>query len=125
MAPSSTKGYRELTEKQKREILGACLAMRVNGDLPRGSFAKIARNMSVGAKSVARLWLAAESTRAAEKVASPDCRMKKAAPREYRKIYDREQMKEAILAIPLWKRTTVRNLAHELNMPKSTVQDIL
>ena len=81
--------------------------------------------MSVGAKSVARLWLAADTTRAAGKVSSPDCRMKKGAPREYRKIYDREQMKETILAIPLWKRSTVRNLAVELGMPKSTLQDIL
>ena len=125
MAPSSTKGYRELTEKQKREILGACLAMRVNGDLPRGSFAKIARNMSVGAKSVARLWLAAKTTRAVGKVTSPDCRMKKAAPRDHRKIYDREVMMEETLAIPHWKRQTVRNLAHELKMPKSTLHDIM
>ena len=34
-------------------------------------------------------------------------------------------MKEEILAIPLWKRSTVRNLAHELKMPRSTLQDIL
>ena len=40
-------------------------------------------------------------------------------------MYDRELMKEEILAIPLWKRSTVRNLAHELKMPRSTLQDIL
>ena len=125
MAPStSTKGYKELTVKQKRAVLGACLAMRVEGDLPWGSYGKIAQNLSVSARSVSRLWKAAESTRAAGSIQTPDVQCNKGHS-EVRKVYNRALMKEEILAIPLWKRSTVRNLAHELKMPRSTLQDIL
>ena len=43
MAPNNTnKKYNELTEKQKRAVLGALLGARVGGDLPHGTMAKIA-----------------------------------------------------------------------------------
>ena len=129
MAPSTTNNkYHELTEKQKRAVLGALLSMRENGVLPHGSQAKIARNLSVLRFAVGRLWRAAESSRLDPNgvIHSPDVSSKnKGNNREMKKVYDREQMKEAILAIPLWKRSTVRNLAAELKMPKSTLHDIL
>ena len=55
MAPRKKKPYKELTEKQKRHVLGALLAMREDGVLPWGSMAKIAKNLSVAPKSVSRL----------------------------------------------------------------------
>ena len=126
MVNSKGRGYKELTEKDKRAILGALLAAQVDGELPHGERAKIAKKLGFAPKSVGRLWTSAKITRAKGSVHTPEIISKKQGiSKEFRKIYDREQMKEAILAIPLWKRTTVRNLAHELNMPKSTVQDIL
>ena len=40
-------------------------------------------------------------------------------------IYNREDVMQQIKEIPLWKRTTVRNAAKELAIPKSTVQRII
>ena len=119
-----SKGYRELTVKQKREILAALLGARVEGELPWGSYGKIARNLGVSARSVSRLWSTAESTRAKGTVQTPDTLSHKGHS-DVRKLYDREQMKEETLSIAHWKRSTVRNLAHELKMPKSTLHDIM
>ena len=56
MAPPATnKKYNELTEKQKRAVLGALLGARVGGDLPHGTMAKIARNLRVSRFAVGRL----------------------------------------------------------------------
>ena len=128
MAPTNARGYKELTEKQKRAVLGACLLEAQNGEIRHGGFTKIARKLGVSARAVGRLWSNAKSTRATGIIQSPDVCSKKKSNEAYRKpklVYDREQMKQEILAIPLWKRSTVRNLAHELKMPRSTVQDIL
>ena len=120
-----SKGYRELNEKDKRHCLGALLTMRDDhGELQRGAYTKIARNLGVEPRSVSRLWRAAESTRAAGKVQTPDCLSKK-GHREPHLLYDREMMKEETLTIPHWKRSTVQNLAAELQMPKSTLHGIL
>ena len=125
MAPSTTNNkYHELTEKQKRAVLGALLSMRENGVLPHGSQAKIARNLRVSRFAVGRLWRAAESSRLDPNgvVHSPDVSSKKKGNNsEMKKVYDREQMKEAILAIPLWKRSTVRNLAAVTNVRYCTL----
>lgn len=61
---TKSKGYKELTEKDKRAVLSACLAMRVNGVLPRGSFVKIGKNLALAPKSIGRLWNASKTTRA-------------------------------------------------------------
>ena len=68
MVHSKARGYKELTEKDKRHCLGALLAMVENGDLPHGSFAKIGKKLALAPKSVARLWKTAESTRAATRI---------------------------------------------------------
>ena len=98
--------------------------MTVDGVLPRGSYAKIGKNLALAPKSVARTWRLASTTRANGKVHTPDTLSKKGHS-DIRKLYDREQMKEETLSIPHWKRSTVRNLAHELKMPKSTLHDIM
>ena len=125
MAPT---GYKELTEKQKRAVLGALISHVVDGKLQHGSYALVGKKLGVPAKSAARLWRASSTTRATGVIQSPEVVSKKKGNDAYRKpklVYDREMMKEEILTIPLWKRSTVRNLAAELKMPRSTVQDIL
>ena len=125
MAPT---GYKELTEKQKRAALGALLVLEKDGQLPHGSFAQVGKKLALAPKSIGRLWRAAASTRASCTIQSPEVISKKKGNEAYRKpklVYDRELMKQEILSIPLWKRSTVRNLAHELKMPRSTLQDIL
>ena len=78
MEPSPTnRKYNELTEKQKRAVLGACLSHRVDGVLPRGSYATIARNLLVSRRAVGRLWKSAHSTRANGIVATPEVKSNK------------------------------------------------
>ena len=101
------KGYKEITEKQKRAVLGALLAAEDHGVLPYGTYAKIGAKLGVPAATVARLWRAAETTRADGRISSPDVKCNK-GHREGHLFYDREMLKEAILNIPLWKRSTVR-----------------
>ena len=125
MVPTPTnRKYHELTEKQKRAVLGACLSHRVDGVLPRGSYAKIARNLLVSRRAVGRLWKSAHSTRANSVVATPEVKSNK-GHHEPNVIYNREDVMQQIKEIPLWKRTTVRNAAKELAIPKSTVQRII
>ena len=122
------KGYHEMDEKMKRAVLGALLYEAVEDALPHGSFAKIGAKLGVPAPSVARLWRAAKSTRAAKAIQSPDVVSKKRGNngiKEARTIYFRKDVMQQIKEIPLWKRTTVRNAAKELAMPKSTLQRII
>ena len=100
------------------------MGMRENGELPRGSMAKIAKNLGVAPKRVCRLWVAEKSTRAAGTVQTPDVTIKK-GHHEQRMIYSREEVMEQIKGIPLDKRSTVRHAAAELKIPKSTVQRII
>ena len=126
MDSSHTKAYTELKEKDKRAILGALLSRVDNGILPRGSCAFVARKLGFPARRVSRLWSSAKSTRANLVIATPEVSSKKLGNnKEIKKIYDRELLQEETLAIPHWKRQTVRNLAHELKMPRSTLHDIL
>ena len=116
------KGYHEMNEKQKRAVLGALLSQANEGVLPHGSFAKIGAKLGVPAKSVARLWRAAASTRAAGKIQSPDVISKKQGNhgiRDGQTIYSRQDVMQQIKDIPLWKRTTVRNAAKEEHSSKN------
>ena len=121
-----SKGYKELTEKDKRAVLAACIAYREEGELPRGSYVKIGAKLGLPAQSVARLWRAAKSTREdlTGAIHSPDVAIGK-GHREGHLLYDREMLKEAILDIPLWKRSTVRSLAAELKISPTTAQRII
>ena len=124
------KGYNEMNEKQKRAVLGALVAAVDHGELPYGSFAKIGAKLGVPANSVARLWRAAKSTREDPngRIHTPDVASKKKGNngiKESRTIYSRQEVMQQIKEIPLWKRTTVRNAAKELAIPKSTVQRII
>ena len=47
------KGYKELTEKDKRAILGALLVEQQNGGIPHGGLAKIARKLGCAPKASA------------------------------------------------------------------------
>ena len=122
------KGYHEMDEKQKRAVLGALMAMVDEQGLPYGSYAKIGAKLGVPASSVARLWKSASTTRANGRIHTPDVASKKRANngiKDSRTIYSRQEVMEQIKDIPLWKRTTVRNAAKELAIPKSTVQRII
>ena len=93
-----SKGYKELTEKDRRAALAACVAYREDGEIPRGSFVKIGTKLGLPAQSVARLWKSAESTRLdpSGTIHSPDVKISK-GHREGHLLYDREMLKEAIL----------------------------
>ena len=121
-------GYNEMNEKQKRAVLGALLSQADEGVLPHGCFAKIGAKLGIPAKSVARLWRAAVSTRAAGQIQSPDVKSKKESNlgiKDSQTVYNREDVMEQIKSIPLDKRSTVRHAAAELKIPKSTVQRII
>ena len=121
------KGYHEMNEKMKRAVLGALQCEAMEDALPHGSFAKIGAKLGVPA-AAARLWRAAKSTRAAKAIQSPDVVSKKRGNhsiKESQTIYSRQEVMQQIKDIPLWKRTTVRNAAKELAIPKSTVQRII
>ena len=96
MAPN---GYKELTEKQKRAVLGALISHVVDGKLQHGSYALVGKKLGVPAKSAARLWRAASTTRSTGAIHSPEVISKKKGNEAYRKhklVYDREQMREEI-----------------------------
>ena len=97
MVPRQKQPYKELTEKQKRHVLGALLAMREDGVLPRGSMAKIAKNLGVAPKSVSRLWRAAKTSREDPQGAihTPDVSCKKGHRNQY-VVYYREEVMEQI-----------------------------
>ena len=56
------KKKRELTDHERIEAMGQLLGMASFGELPKGSYAKVAAKFNIWPRTIRRLWLTANKT---------------------------------------------------------------
>ena len=121
---SKKKKERELLDHERIALMGMMLGMAVNGQLPHGAKKKLGEKFRVAPRTVARLWKTSSQSRAEGMVVLKEVLSKK--NNRGRKLkWDRQEMVEAVKATPLADRMTERDLAAEIDVPKSTVHTIL
>jgi len=90
--------------------------------LARGAVARIAKEFGVSEPTISRIWKTARMNRA-----DPSVSAYRASPQKHRsgrhKKYDEQGLKEAVMAIPGNERSSYRELAAKLGIPKSTIHD--
>ena len=132
--------YKTLSTADRKAIYYMVLSMSEDGVPARGAYAVVASHFSVDPCTVARHFkklhanIQADNETAADadndennnkKVPDAVFEPKLSQRRKGKYIYDREVLKERVLAIPFSKRRKQRHLAAQLNMPRSTIHYLL
>jgi AraC-like DNA-binding protein len=108
--------FRNLTDRQRQEIFEALLARSTNGRLKRNTTTIVAEQLNVSQDAVRRIWRRVKECR--ENGEAVDIRSRKPKNCGCKKVQvDMAQ----VIAIPLHKMSTLRSLAQELGMQKSTL----
>jgi len=133
--------YKTLSMADKKAIYYMVLSMSDDGVPARGAYAVVASHFSVTAVTVARQFKNIHATM--QNSNNDDANNENEAPNNNNKIaddkfetklhlcrkgkyvYDREELKQRVLAIPFSKRRKERHLAAQLGMARSTVHYLL
>lgn len=123
-------GKKDLTSLQRKQVIsdllegaeitaeGACLA--------RGAVTRVAKKFAVSRPCISKIWKrAVDNWNDPEVQAYVSSPLKKGHCGRKRKNQDAEALGQAVMAIPRNKRRTIRDLARELGIPKSTVHRII
>lgn len=101
-------------------MVGMLLGMTDNGKLPHGSFARVAAKFGVAPRTVSRLW---DSCPKSQQNGMVD--MKEALSKRHfrgrKRVWDRAAVEEAVIETPIFNRMTYRDLAEEIDVPKTTL----
>ena len=90
----------------------------------RGTLTVVVCNFHVTLRTISRIWVHAH-----KHFQNPDIRQFCVSPRKMKKCgqhkkWNHDEICEAVTLIPLFKRRTIRDLAHVLGIPKSTLWDL-
>ena len=107
---------KNLSDNEKQEIYEALLLRSVNGKLKRRTTTIVAHLFNINRCSVQAIWRTAKQCLVAGVPVDVSCKRKKNCGRKKVAI-DMSR----IATIPLHKRTTLRALAHELGVKRSTL----
>jgi hypothetical protein len=115
---------RSWRQDQRKQIVSQLLLLVKEGGpeqkLVRGTLTDVAKNFNVTAQTVRMFW-----KRARQSFADPAIEAFRASPLKKnfgpKQKYNRDEVREAILLVPLHKRKTLRKLASSLGIPTSTV----
>ena len=114
--PYQRNRIKDLTDRERQDIYEALLEVSNNGKLKKNSTSVIAYRFNVSRRTVQRVWQRAMECRA---IGVPvDVRSKKPNNSGRKRIS--VELSE-VARIPLHKRTTIRSLAEELGIKKSTL----
>ncbi len=105
-----------LSDEQRQDIYEALLAKSINGKIERNAITIVANLFNVRRRVVQDLWTKVKKCQAAG--IKVDITSKKSKKCGWKRV-DRDWSQAA--TIPLNQRTTIRDLASALNVPKSTV----
>ena len=122
------KTKRELTGKERQQIVSRLLFEMQNPSVD-GKFLCVTLTVVAGEfhltrrTTITRVW-----ARAQENFQNPDILQFRSSPRKKKcgrhKKWNHDEIREAVALIPLFKRRTIRDLAHALGMPKSTLWEM-
>jgi len=114
--PYQRNRIKDLTDRERQDIYEALLEVSNNGKLKKNSTSVIAYRFNISRRTVQRVWQRAMECRA---IGVPvDVRSKK--PNNSGRKRVSVELSE-VARIPLHKRTTIRSLAEELGIKKSTL----
>ncbi|XP_026428378.1 uncharacterized protein LOC113324270 [Papaver somniferum] len=111
---------KNLTSDVKRRILEKLMQGSIDGKLHRGLITDTAARFGVGFRTASRLWNCAKLANANGDVVDISSKMVNRVGRKRIQL-DLDRIK----LIPLRKRTTIRGIAHELNLSTSTVHRLI
>ena len=98
---------KQLTEHERIAALSVLLGASLGRPLPQGILAILANHLGVGRDAIGRLWREAKLSRAAGFPVWHEVLSKK-GERGRKKLYDRDEIKAATMAIPRKKRRNIR-----------------
>ena len=115
---------KELTGEQRERIVSRLLKELqengVDGKFARGTLTAVGMEFHVCNKTIRRAW-----ARAMENFANPDIRQFRSSPHKKRcgrpKLWNPDEVREAVKLVPLFQRRTIRDLAAALGMAKWTL----
>ena len=122
----SAEKDKEFTGKESQQIvlrlLFAMQNLSINGK--RSTLMAVAGEFHVNRRTIRRIW-----ERAQENFQNPDIRQFRASPRKKKKCgrhkkWNHDEICKVVTLIPLFKRRTIRDLAHALGIPKLTLWDL-
>lgn len=116
-----TYKQKELTDHERIAMVGMLLGMACNGKLPHGSFALVAAKFGVAPRTASRLWDCCPQSQQTGMVNMKEA-LSKRHSRGRKRLWDRAAIDEALTEAPLFNRMTIRDLAEEIDLPKTTVQ---
>mmetsp|Transcript_13999 Transcript_13999/g.18247 ORF Transcript_13999/g.18247 Transcript_13999/m.18247 type:complete len:138 (+) Transcript_13999:79-492(+) len=122
--PANNRKKKEMTEHQRLQALSMLLVFAEDGVLPYGSITQIAKKLGVTRSSLSKLWNKAGQARAHGHVAPADVFSRKKTSSGRKQKYCQEMVEEEIATIPLPCRKSIRALAFQLDIPKSTLHRI-
>jgi hypothetical protein len=119
---------RKLTGKERQQFVLRLLFeiqhSGIDGKFLRGTLTVVAGKFHVTRRTISRIW-----ARAQEFFQNPDIRQFCASPLKKKKCgrhkkWNHDEICEAVTLIPLFKRRTIRDLAHTLGIAKSTLWEL-
>jgi hypothetical protein len=116
--------YRTLTDSQRIQALSLLQGAIKDGWLPHGELTKVAKIFGVSRQAIHVLWKNFGGTDGQPINRSPT-NMKRCPKPGRPSRYNREDMRQHVCTIPLRERKTVRSLASALDIPKSTLHDMM
>lgn len=120
---SGNTSERNLTDETRQSILESLLRLSEDDKLPRGAIQRVADQFKVFRKTVGRIWSRAKECYAkGMKSADVSSRIK---GNSGRKRKNRDEIQEKIAAVPLSKRTTLRSIAAETQLPIGTLFNVM
>lgn len=111
--------WRNLTNEQRKEIFHSLLLQSEGGKLKRGCVTKVAALFSVNEKTIRRIWSRGKACMANGISVDVSSRIPTRVGRKRVEIDSNEFKK-----VDLKKRSNIRSLSKELNVPKSTLQPL-
>ena len=116
------KKKKELTDHERIEAMGQLLGMASFGELPKGSYGKVAVKFEVRPRTIRRLWLTANKTREQGKIDETEVLSKSNQRGINSKRWNEYDILEAVKAIHWRKRPTWEQLADQLGMPETSLR---
>ena len=115
---------KELTRDQRTQIVSRLLFELqhhgADGNFARGTLTAVAIEFHVCEKTIRNVW-----KRAVENFQDPDIRQFRASPKKRNcgrpRKWNHDDVREAVKLVPLFQRKSIRDLAHALGIPKSTL----
>jgi hypothetical protein len=132
--------HRTTTDGDRQSIFFVCRSTMVNGHLKSGIQKELASQLGVSRMTVSRQWTAMNKKLAPLLINQPDASTHAEIIREHAHIlfgdgkasrrkgkykYDRDDFKEAVKAVDFKDRRSIRKLAAQVGVPKSTISDFM